>query len=429
MRLTSKTCAVYCVLQGLPRVTVFLEQVTQSLPDWSQSLQPFPVVTWTQFVEYLHMAVNPLAGEEHLKEVIQQLQLMGEVVYLKCEEVDLIVLQPSWLCGSLCGSLLSPEFKKSGRLTGRLTKEEFQLACPEFEAKDVLLVLAALGVCTELTDSAGPERFEFPCFNSTDCTESEASRDPEAEALCQYGGVILRAGPHTSPHLVSIMWLRVQIQLRRSVSARYGGEARLVQWAEGSRLSCSGLEARLDSRGDQITVRVWGPSHNRQEGFYFLEEILGMIDHVLLEMSPGLPVDKLILNGQDQQWSPGQVMRVMMEAGWEGKLPGTEESVLSLLCLGCDSLAGLLVPGSELHVSSMSTVTRQSLCQLLDPPHSMGKDWCMLAVQMGLSHKVPKLDVGAGSYSQTARLLDEWANDTDSTIGQNTYSGVDILTY
>ena len=42
----------------------------------------------------------------------------------------------------------------------------------------------------------------------------------------------------------------------------------------------------------------------------------------------------------------------------------------------------------------------------------------MLAVQMGLSHKVPKLDVGAGSYSQTARLLDEWANDTSSTIGK-----------
>ena len=42
----------------------------------------------------------------------------------------------------------------------------------------------------------------------------------------------------------------------------------------------------------------------------------------------------------------------------------------------------------------------------------------MLAVQMGLIDKVPKLDVGAGSYSQTARLLDEWANDTSSTIGK-----------
>ena len=31
----------------------------------------------------MHTAVNPLAGEEHLKEVIQQLQLMGEVAFLQ----------------------------------------------------------------------------------------------------------------------------------------------------------------------------------------------------------------------------------------------------------------------------------------------------------------------------------------------------------
>ena len=69
-------------------------------------------------------------------------------------------------------------------------------------------------------------------------------------------------------------------------------------------------------------------------------------------------------------------------------------------------------------MSGMSTVTRQSLCTLLDPPHHLGRDWCMLAVAMGLVDKVPKLDVGAGNYSQTARLLDEWGNDQSSTIGK-----------
>jgi hypothetical protein len=36
---------------------------------------------------------------------------------------------------------------------------------------------------------------------------------------------------------------------------------------------------------------------------------------------------------------------------------------------------------------------------------------------MGLSEKVPKLEVGAGAYSQTARLLDEWALAPGSTVG------------
>ena len=63
----------------------------------------------------------------------------------------------------------------------------------------------------------------------------------------------------------------------------------------------------------------------------------------------------------------------------------------------------IYITGPELHVSSISTVTRQALCNLLDAPHPLGRDWCLLAVQLGLSEKVPKLDIGAGSYSQTAR--------------------------
>ena len=34
---------------------------------------------------------------------------------------------------------------------------------------------------------------------------------------------------------------------------------------------------------------------------------------------------------------------------------------------------------------------------------------------------MPKLDVGSGAYSQTARLLDEWANQPDSSIGTTDY--------
>ena len=121
------------------------------LPDWAVSLQAFPVVTWTAFIEYLHLMVNPLAGEEHLKEVIQQLQLMGEVVYLKCEQEDLIILNPKWLCSTVCGFLLSDEFRSTALVSGNYTREQFQLAFPEYEAQNILQVLAALGICIEVT--------------------------------------------------------------------------------------------------------------------------------------------------------------------------------------------------------------------------------------------------------------------------------------
>ena len=131
-------------------MTQFLEQVMSVLPDWAASLHPFPVVTWTAFIEYLHLVVNPLAGDEHLKEVIQQLQLMGEVVYLKCEQEDLIILNPKWLCSTVCGLLLSDEFRNNALVSGSYTREEFQLALPEYEARDILRVLSALGICIQV---------------------------------------------------------------------------------------------------------------------------------------------------------------------------------------------------------------------------------------------------------------------------------------
>jgi death-associated protein kinase len=59
------------------------------------------------------------------------------------------------------------------------------------------------------------------------------------------------------------------------------------------------------------------------------------------------------------------------------------------------------------------------LCQLLDPPDPMGRDWCLLAVRLEMADKVPKLDGNdlTKTSSQTARVLDEWEQNASSTIG------------
>ena len=38
-----------------------------------------PVVLWHNFIDHVRGNLNPLAADDHMKEVIQQLQLMGEV--------------------------------------------------------------------------------------------------------------------------------------------------------------------------------------------------------------------------------------------------------------------------------------------------------------------------------------------------------------
>ena len=53
-----------------------------------------------------------------LVQVVQQLQLMGEVVYLKAEAQDLVVLDPAWLTHQQIGHLLSTQYAAHARVTG-----------------------------------------------------------------------------------------------------------------------------------------------------------------------------------------------------------------------------------------------------------------------------------------------------------------------
>lgn len=68
----------------------------------------------------------------------------------------------------------------------------------------------------------------------------------------------------------------------------------------------------------------------------------------------------------------------------------------------------IVITGDEIPVAALSTVCRQQLCRLLDPPDPMGRDWCLLAVKLGLSDRIAALDCGETSH--TARLLDEWGS-------------------
>lgn len=76
-------------------------------------------------------------------------------------------------------------------------------------------------------------------------------------------------------------------------------------------------------------------------------------------------------------------------------------------CNGEDvQVRDMLVPTDQLSVSCLSTVCRQQLCALLDPPEPLGKDWCLLAVQLGLQDKIATIEASGNSHSAT--LLDTY---------------------
>lgn len=402
---------------------------------------PFPVIAWNTFIDHVRVNINPLAADDHMKEVIQQLQLMGEVIYVKGNVcVDVIILDPKWLCSTILGSLLSPDFIKKSRPTGYYTTEELRSVTNWETIETVLPILESLGLCAKVDIEAPDLEYEFPCYNGMEPPEGIWSSKKFDENSI-YGGVLLKSSSlnnnSSKDTILKMMLPRIQAHTRRLFLHKAEPNTDLYQWAYGSKYYTGNVESllRLLHGGSSLEVRVRGPAKHEKECFFFLEEILGVIDQVLLEMSPGMGVDKSILSVADLKahaktighWGPQDLVSALLKDGFSAKLknPITEqmETLCDLICFGSSEILSVLKPGPELHISAISTLTRQMLCQLLDPPDPMGRDWCLLAVQLEMSDKVPKLDGSSHDStkkicSQTARVLDEWEQNASSTIGE-----------
>ncbi|PSN41147.1 hypothetical protein C0J52_05197 [Blattella germanica] len=398
------------VLQGVPKWTGFLEGVVNWLPSIRRNSSSFPVVPWFTFVDLVHC----------------------NVVYLKTQYQDLVCLTPNWLCSNVIGQLLSLDFVAQARVTGCYTVDDFQVAFSECDALDVLQVLEALQLCTQCENDDELE-FEFPCYNFVETLDGlwDASDPRYHDPDSCYGGVKLKTPPDTF-HLIHSIFPRIQVQLRRTMQSLGDPDSDLYQWFEGSKL-CSGLIESLitlEEDGEAIEMKVRGPPGSELACFYFMEELLGIVDQVLLEMSPGLPIEKHILSAEQlrlhsdlvQCWAPDELMASILQppclnAKLFNPLTGNYESVLDLVGFGAPEVSELVLSGDDLPVTALSTVCRQQLSKLLDPPDPLGKDWCLLAVQLGLADKIAALDSGGNTISRTAKLLDEWAKDKASGIG------------
>ncbi|XP_042240945.1 death-associated protein kinase 1-like isoform X3 [Homarus americanus] len=419
------------VTQGVPRVTGFLGAVVSTLAEWRASLGEFPVVSWPQFVDVTHQRVNPLAGEEHLREVVQQLQLMGEVVYLKAEAQDLVVLDPAWLTHQQLGHLLSTQYAAQARVTGCYTVDDFQMSFPECDALDLLQVLEALHLCTQC-DNDGEIEYEFPCFNQVETLDGLWEKVDPRYTDGVYGGVRLRS-PAPTQYILPPIYVRLQVQLRRSWQEYPERDTDLYQWCSGSKFCSGPLEAllTLEEGGEAIELKVRGPPESGPVAFFFMEDLLAMIDQVLVEMCPGLVLEKHVLSADQltshsstvYAWPPADIYTSLLGGGVRASLhnPLTEkdETFSQLVCFGSQDVVSSLVVGGEVHISSLCTVTVQRLAALMDPPHLRGSDWCVLAVKLGLQHLLPSLDTQGGSsqHSPTATLLHSWGQAPTATLG------------
>lgn len=123
-------------------------------------------------MDKIREVINPLASDEHLHELMQQLELMGEVVLEGVgTDQDLVCYQPEWLCGQILGRIFSHDRYyqvNPNNLNGVYTSNEISSVFSDICNNTRLLrdIFTGLDLCAELdNEKTGEPLYEFASLN------------------------------------------------------------------------------------------------------------------------------------------------------------------------------------------------------------------------------------------------------------------------
>lgn len=308
------------IVQKLKTTTVFLDRcATQIQQNWRKNFTYLPVLSWSRFLEAIRQEVNPLATDEHIRDLVQQLQSMGEVkffskpneksldflfslryvkiIYIEGDpQEDFICFDPNWLCQTVFGRLLTFE-KVSKRFSSSnetFTRDDLRNLFPEVnQALDLIRILNAYELCTSI-DVNGDFQFEFPQLNTIDLVPSLWEKRSGVQYV--YIGCEIRS--RTLPELLWSIFPRIQVQLRRLTMTqdflRHGAadEVELFQWTDGSKLIVGMMELLLTKiLPTHLELKARGQIQNREQIFYLFNDVLLLLDDVVNQMCPMLQIE------------------------------------------------------------------------------------------------------------------------------------------
>jgi len=369
------------------------------------------------------------------------------VVYIETEEVDdddFVVLSPQWLGSEVIGDLLSHELTVRCRPTGCFTIDDFQVVLPGATADDVLYLLAALGLSTRCSfgdETAEHEvEHELPCLNFVETLAGLWDReDDKTGSELVYGGLRFDAGRFGMDDFIHV-FPRVQVRLRRHFMSYLpvDPDCDLYQWFHGSKYCTgNGCEALITLEQDEQMIELKcraavAGDLSASDIYRFREELARVIIGTLQDCLPGVFVQVAYLSAVDLAMhdpspyaypSCDVLLALANETDTVRRVAGSqgveEEKLCDLVAFRSDSVLSSLVPGLEMHVSQLPLEAQRQLCSLLDPADPTGRDWCLLAVRLGLSTELPVVEGDPDSAgSPTDRVLSLWSADNDATLSK-----------
>ncbi|KAI6226040.1 CAMK/DAPK/DAPK protein kinase, variant [Aphelenchoides besseyi] len=422
------------IVSRLQKPLVLLDNCINYLSTLRKRYATFPVITWPHFVTLVRSDCNPLISDQHARQLIQQLQLLGELVYLRDElsELDYVVLVPDWLTTHILGTLLSAEFLGQCHTNGIYSIEQFGPVFPEItETEQLLHMLDTLQLCVPIDgDGAEDTRYEFPALILNPPPKDYWTKNRPNYI---YGGLRILPMRGMERSLQST-FPRIQVGMRRSMHDFQDPlDAELNQYLGSSKMCSGRMEALVRLHGDAVEIQVRGPAQMSASCVYFLEDIANLVEQTASEVAPGIALERHFLSpqqlkehrSQPASFPPEEIMAMQQRESLSIRnTDGNEELFTDVVCFGSRDVASVLTLGVDVSVSQLQLAARCELASLLDPPDGMassianttnlnsmlqGRDWSILAVKLNLAEQLPEVDSTGQSLSRTDQLLAEWA--------------------
>jgi death-associated protein kinase len=363
------------------------------------------------------------------------LQIINLETTGKDDKEDLIVLQPNWLCNNVIGGLLSHDQVPRSRTNGQVSISDIASATGVQDASQLIQLFEAMNLCTN--GSSSRQMLEFPCFIQH---QPPANVWNKTAAFQLYGGIRIMTDVQEASAQLVYIFPRIQVQLRHHILGQgrlnNNSDMTLDMWQHGAKVTSEAIEClvTMEMANQVIDIRLRGKdgaSGGARALYTLMEKVYDCVMSAVEDQCPSLPTQRHLLSVLDlashaphiRSLSPRDILATHLQGARSvvHDNDGSEETLLDLICFGSEEVYNLLVMGTDLHVAYLSPVTRRQVCRLLDMKDSTGRDWCLLAVKLGLSDLLPTTgdeETGDGEMSKTDKVMFLWSRDAAATAGQ-----------
>ena len=336
---------------------------------------------------------------------------------------NIVILDPSWLGLRIFGPALSPEnsiFPQLKSVTGRVTFSEIQRIYPECDVHSIANLLEHFELC--IPREVGRSTYEFPCLIKMQPLFGLWEIDP---SFTVYAGVHVKCRAPSdvfSPGLFP----NLQIQVRKTFSDDIEDQE-VTLWSDGLKCCRGEVEVQIQhlEHCRTIEVLVRGTEETRPECYALLQQFHSLVMKTIRVMNPGTNIATHILSAEqlrEHKKDPVAYSAVEIFEAERGdgivkhSESGQEEHILDLVCCGCEDLVIAAKSAPYALLRDVPLQTKVQLCRMLDPPESFGRDWCLLALQLGLTEEVPVIDQANDNISPTEKLLTSWEKGVSTTL-------------